>query len=121
MRVTGDLLRAIAGWAITRRGDAGPCDAAMRALTDGCEQAVPFADAIAATAEKSPPVSKPVDKDVPPQPLRPKPKKTVPAAEKDMTCQAGYAHRFHIRTQRCIFCDRTYRDVMNREPEFLGK
>jgi ribosomal protein L37E len=121
---TRQALAALAGWALTRLGGGGPHDEAMNKLRDGCEAALPFVE-----AEKQPPVSLPSLPKMPekswPKPSTmppPTPKRrAVPVTMADQSCQETGEHRFHISTQCCMYCGQTYRQVKNRDPEFMGK
>lgn len=102
MKVTRSTLQSLAGWAIANTGAGGPHDEALLKLRDGCEAAMEFVADSVAPAPTSAPVHLPA---------------AVRPAATDETCQ----HRFDIRTQCCVFCARSYRDVKNCEPEFMGK
>lgn len=82
----------------------------MHKLRDGCEAAIPFApdatDSQPAAARRELPQEAKTCRELPHQ---------IP------NCTNGGSHRYNIRTQRCYFCDRTYRDIVGREPEFMGK
>lgn len=102
MEVSRSTLKSLAGWAIANVGPGGPKDEALLKLRDGCTAAMEF-------IPDSAPTLPPAD----PSP---------PAVQSRPSSRGGECdHRFHIRTQRCIYCDQTYRAVKDREPEFIGR
>ena len=114
---TPDNLKALAGWALSSKANASPAqETALNKFQDGCE----------ALADNPIPLL-PAPRSVPP------PAKSTPQAEaffippqdvgatplERISCQQGGAHRFSIKTQRCLFCNTTYKEARGRAPELM--
>ena len=121
---TPSLLKAYAGWAISVNDGVSPAQSlALDRFRQGCaELAEDFplhkicvpSGAPTRTAVRSSPSGSafiPV--------TRENIHALVNRIESGHTCQTAADHKFSIHTQRCLWCNRTYRDVKGRKPEFF--
>ena len=108
-------LESQAGWTLVKRLSTTPEHVvALDKYRDGCEALMPFAPAAGERRDEAPPVS--------PQPAVAKPEplpREIMDAMNIQSCNAGGEHKFNIATQKCVFCDRTRRQVLSRDPELM--
>lgn len=116
MEVNRQSLQALAGWTIANAGRGIAHDNDLVALRDACERVIESLPTTAATEIAKPAASPPIklaDAIQAARRVQLPPVACTPAKE----CH----HRFHIRTQLCVFCGSSYRDVRQRESEFMGR
>lgn len=112
-------LQAQAGWALVKRAMTTPEHAvALDQYRDGCEALMPFAPAAGegGSVRAEAPVVTPAS----PQPAVAKqiPMEIVAALNLKSCAETGQ-HKFNIHTQRCVFCDKTRRQALARDPELM--
>lgn len=115
----GDL-EAQAGWTLMKRSATTPEHVvALDKYRDGCEALIPFAPAAGERRDEAPPVT------TQPAVAKPDTIRTEPDMEflhREIgvkSCMNGGQHKFNISTQRCVFCDKTRRQVLSRDPELM--
>ena len=98
------FLKSLAGWAISKR-----------ALASSLQELVlsKFVDATGELAD--------VVDEIPGKKRQPTVEKPSPVADKKADDKEGCKHKFHIRTQCCIYCGLTYLKAMGAAPTYLGK
>jgi len=117
-------LETMAGWAISaRRGNCSPAQGvALGAFQDGCHELAQCIEELPAqrvektfhrdaaleggAAERARHVRHAVPREVAAH---------IGVQQPDGECR----HRFDIKTQKCLYCGRTYRDVKQRAPELM--
>lgn len=104
-------MRSLAGWALSSR-DGGPRDDALEKLRQAVEELLPF------VVDKVPRIA---HNPSTPAPTYEGPVVYIRTGKVRLDCRAGGDHWYDIRTQTCNFCGCTYRDILGREPEFMGK
>lgn len=131
---TSNDLRAMAGWALTRRENASDAQVlALLKFRDGCEdlaENMPVPLVQPRVKERIPVATQRRERETVARPSvvpigHTIPLKLLAAFADDMVKGEADAeacpHRFHIATQRCIFCGQTYLQAKGRQPELLGR
>lgn len=136
---TPGVLRAYAGWALSKRHMASDGQAvALHKFRDGCEELAEDFPADSLPFKTLEEHSKSVSGEPSPAGLRfpvrdsasySAPNRvrvglhgiaaTIDRLAEPHECVKETDHHFSIQTQRCIWCNRTYRDVKSRAPEFF--
>lgn len=118
--MTPEHLKAVAGWALTKRDR----DPAYGRLTDAAGDVAGLESQQMVVAPK--PVSQPRLSAISPVKIaerRLEPACIVPVnratLELPRSCQDGGQHRFSIIDQRCCHCGQTYLQIKQRQPELM--
>lgn len=120
------MLIAYSGWAISKKSDASAEQSlALSKFQDGCES---LANCLPEVT-----IQKIVYHDLPPKVEMPRqedvsisagsfqviPKEVIASMGMNLSESSTCTHRFHIATQRCVFCGKTYLEAKGRLPELM--
>ena len=120
------MLIAYSGWAISKKSDASDEQSlALSKFQDGCEtlaKCLPEVT-IQETAYHDPPpkVEVPTEDNISISAgtFQTIPKEVIASMGISVSESSTCTHRFHIATQRCVFCGKTYLEAKGRLPELM--
>lgn len=119
---TPEVLISYSGWAISKKSNAShEQQLALSKFQDGCESLAQCCPASTVTKEVH------VDTAAIQNVKEPDhisvsyviPKEVLAATNKNMQQSGECSHRFHIQTQRCVYCGQTYLQAKGRLPELM--
>lgn len=118
---TPDSLRALAGWTISKQSLASPSQAvALHKLRDGCEMLSEDFPATMTVPVRQPITETRHETEVSPSQVSVIPPEVLAAIGQNVVKDpSGCVHKFHIGTQRCIYCGVSYLQAHGRKPELM--
>ena len=117
-----EILMAYSGWAISKKSTASDEQhLALAKFQDGCESLAQCCPASMVTEDVHFPNGN-VEKVKEPEHLSVSyviPKEVLALTDPNMQQSSQCSHRFHIQTQRCVYCGQTYLQAKGRLPELM--
>ena len=120
---TPGKLLGLAGWAVSQLDQASPQQSlALSKFRDGCAELAECCPEQRLVVRRESAVTLPraADPAVVTAPIVAWRSTSLPiAVTAATTCGEGGAHRFSIRTQRCVWCQASYLEIRGRRPELF--
>ncbi len=117
-----EILMAYSGWAISKKSDAShEQQIALSKFQDGCECLAQCCPKSTVPTEVHAP-QEVVVKVQEPEHVSVSyviPKEVLALTDSNMQQSGQCSHRFHIQTQRCVYCGQTYLQAKGRRPELM--